>query len=145
MVVIEVHFQGPQPVVMESAAEFDADPLLHVPVSPPGQVQLSEAIGRPLSIFHSQLEQLELHRGQHPGSDIVEVKDVIHHPGVLGQLAWICLGENLVLDEALDKDMGRCAFRDRARIVLSMRQSSISSRRLASSSSRGTASSKGVS
>jgi len=146
VVVIEVHFQGPQSIVVESAAEFDADPLLHVPVSPPGQVQLSEAIGRPLSILHSQFEQFELNGGQHPGSDTVEVEDEIHHPGVLGQLDGIGFGENLVLDEALDKDVGRCAFGDRAvGVVLSMCQSSISSRRLASSSSSGTASSKGIS
>ncbi len=35
MIVIEVHFQGPEVIIMESAAEFDADPLLHVPVPSP--------------------------------------------------------------------------------------------------------------
>ena len=145
MVVIEVFLQGPQSIIVESAAEFDADPLLHVPIAPPGELQLSDTFCRPLSIFHSQLEQLELYRSQHPGSDTVEVKDEIQHLGVLGQLAGICFGENLVLDEALDEDVSRCALGDRARVVLSMCQSSISSRRLASSSSSGTASSKGVS
>jgi len=61
---------------------------------------------------------------------------------VFGQLAGIGLGENLVLNEALDEDVSRSAFGNGAVILC---QSSISSRRLASSSSRGTASSKGVS
>jgi len=117
MIVIEVHLQGPQVIIVESAAEFDADPFLHVPITSPRQLQGFETFSRPLSILHSQFEQLELHRGEDLGSDTVEVKDEIHHPWVLGQLAGIGLRENLVLDEALDEDMGRSAFGNGAVIL----------------------------
>ena len=137
MVLVEVFLQGPEAVEEETAAELDADPLLHAPVPIPGEQQLVATINRFLSIFDSHGKQLELDGGEDPGRNGMEVKEEVLEGGILCEKGGISFDDSFILAEAFDEDV-RCSV-----VGKSKRFQSISSRRLASSSSRGTASSKG--
>ncbi len=145
MVVVEIFLQGPEIEVMQSAAEFDADPLPDVDVLPGSELKAFLTVNVPLSILHSHPEQLELNRVENPGSDGIEIEHEVEQTRLVSELAGIGLGEDLVLGEALDEDVSGSSPRDVWVSGVPCSQSSISSRRLASSSSSGTASSKGCS
>ena len=140
MVLIEVFLQGPEAVEEETAAELDADPLLHAPIAIPGEHQLITTINRLLSMFDPHGEQFELDRGEDMGGNGMEVKEEVLEGEVLCEKGGISFEDSFILAEALDEDVGRSVVGNPKRF-----QSSISSRRWASSSSSGTASSKGVS
>lgn len=136
MVLVEVFLQGPEAVEEESAAELDPDPLLHAPITVPGEEQLVATNNRLLSIFDPHGKQLELHRGEDLGGNGMEVKEEVLEGVVLCEKAGIGFDDRFILAEAFDEDV-------RSSVVGNSKGfQSISSRRLASSSSRGTASSK---
>ena len=83
MVLVEVFLQWPEAVEEESAAELDADPLLHAPITIPGEQQLVATINRLLSVLDSPGKQLELDRGEDPGRNGMEVKEEVLEGGIL--------------------------------------------------------------
>lgn len=105
MVIIEVFLHGPEVVIVQSAAEFDADPLLHVPVFPGGNLEEFNTVDLPLSILGLHPEQLELNGGKDAAADDLEVNDELLEARVVSELAWVSFREDLVLGEALDKDV----------------------------------------
>jgi len=137
VVLVEVFLQGPEAIEEESAAELDADPVLHAPITIPGEKQLVATINRLLSVLDSHGKQFELDRGEDPGGNGMEVKEEVLEGEVLCEKGGISFEDSFILGEAFDEDVGRSV------VGSSKRFQSISSRRLASSSSRGTASSKG--
>ncbi len=89
MVIIEVLLHGPEVVVVQSAAEFDPDSLLHVPVFPGGNLEGSDAIDLSLSILGLHPEQLELNGGKDAAADDLEINDVVLEARVVSELAWV--------------------------------------------------------
>ena len=105
MVLVEVLLQGPEVIIVQSAAELDPDPLLHIPVFPGGQLEGSNAIDLPLSILDLHSEQLELNGVEDATADDIEVNDELLQARLVSELAWVSFEEDLILDEALDKDV----------------------------------------
>lgn len=105
MVIIEVFLHGPEVVIVQSAAELDPDPLLHVPVFPGGNLEGSDTVDLPLSILGLHPEQLELDGSEDAAADDLEVNDELREARVVSELAWVSFREDLVLGEALDKDV----------------------------------------
>jgi len=105
MVLVEVLLQGPEVEIVQSAAELDADPLLHVPVFPGGNLEGSDTVDLSLSILDLHPEQLELNGGEDARADDIEVNDELDEARFVSELARVGFEEDLVLDEALDKDV----------------------------------------
>ncbi len=123
MVIIEVFLHGPEVIIVQSAAEFDADPLLHVPVFPGGNLEGSDTVDLSLSILDLHLEQLELNGGEDTGADDLEVNNELGEARVVSELARVSFREDLVLGEALDKDVSGSIPRDGGIVVNGISQS----------------------
>lgn len=123
MVLIEVFLHGPEVVIVQSAAELDADPLLHVPVFPGGNLEGFNTVDLSLSILDLHPEQLELNRSEDAAADDLEVNDELLEARVVSELAWVSFRENLVLGEALDKDVSGSIPRDGGIVVNGSSQS----------------------
>jgi len=108
---------------VQSAAEFDPDPLLHVPVFPGGNLEGSDTVDLSLSILGLHPEQLELNRGEDAAADDLKVNDEVLEARVVSELAWVSFREDLVLGEALDKDVSGSIPRDGGIVVNGSSQS----------------------